>query len=131
MHAMPSQQPRWRAVSDRRRHAADLPSVAVVGSTPVPNWMAERVAFALHFRNCVTPDPMKAPRFEGEHKANDVIAASGAIADVCKALKISLDDLHQVSHAVLKPELPRTATIVHPATNIADSVETYTMRRTA
>lgn len=129
--ALLSRQPRRRAASDPRRPSTGLPGVAVVGSTPVPAWMAERVAFALHLRNCVSPASTVAPRFDGEHKTGDVLAAANAIADVCKALKISLDDLHEASRAVLKPELPIAKTIAHPATNVAGSVDAYAMPRTA
>ena len=119
----------------RQARTTPMTPLALVGSTPVPNWMAERVAFQLHLRNCVpAASSAEAPQFTGPHKTSDVLSAGNAIADVCKALSISLEDLHEVSRAALKPEQakqeqPRRWGAHQPT--VPGSAGSYPMPRTA
>ena len=119
----------------RQVRSAPMTPLALVGSTPVPNWMAERVAFQLHLRNCVpAASSAAAPQFAGPHKTSDVHSAGHAIADVCSALQISLEDLREASGAVLKPEQakqeqPRRWGAHQPT--VPGSAGSYPMPRTA
>ena len=119
----------------RQGRAAPTTLLALVGSTPVPNWMAERVAFQLHLRDCVpAASSAEAPQFAGPHKTSDVLSAGNAIADVCRALQISLEDLHEVSRAALKPEQAKQEQPRRwgtQQTTVAGSAGSYPMPRTA
>ena len=133
--AVPSQQRRRRAVPDRQARTTPMTPLALVGATPVPDWMAERVAFHTHLRNCVPVDSRdEAPRFEGSHKTRDVLNAGNAIASVCEGLCVSLEDLHEASRARMKPERVKQEQPrrwgAHQAT-APGSAGSYAMPRTA
>jgi hypothetical protein len=72
-----------------------------VSSRDIPDHLAEPLAYTAHLRGCGSFNgtrPVPPPRFEGQHRANDILYARIHIADLCAALRITPTDLTAICH---------------------------------
>jgi hypothetical protein len=72
-----------------------------VSSRDIPDHLAEPLAYTAHRRGCGSfngTKPVPAPKFEGQHRAADILNARIHIADTCNALRITPTDLTTICH---------------------------------
>lgn len=81
-----------------------------VSSRDIPDHLAEPLAHTAHLRGCGSfngTKPVPPPKFEGTHKATDVLYARIHLADLCGALRITPAQLTALTESAVTTSQPQ------------------------